>query len=929
MLGLSAVAAAMGARQVKRFSAQVDALRGVATKDAEPKLIDARTDIWFDPEDVGLRRFKDVEKEFIPEDIVLIAFEEPNAKWGVFSPRALAAIAKLTKKIQEVPYVRHVRSLTASPWIRWDAIGADDEGLVVTDLFERAPARYSSDERLKRMVAVLGAERASRVAGRAAVRRLLGKDARFEDHVGEPRLVHGVVSEHARIGAIQVQLLRPQLEDKKLKTIFGHDSESARIAPALVANDAQWGALDQIRTILANDRSGYRFHMTGMPVFEQNQLYTGQKDMMFVGAMLAVIALALMCIFRRFSGVAIPMLIVGTSIAGMLGSIWWSGDLLNNLTAIAPVIVTAIGVADSVHLLVMYFELRPKYSDRQTLVTEVVRRNALPVFLTSITTAAGFFSLTISEIIPLQMLGYTGGLGAILAYLVTMAVMPAALSALPLSKKSASNTETESETRASERLVPWILKHRAAIVGSSLVVVGVSALGMSRVEIDSNFVNWFHPDNPVITDLKWIEKHLTGSADLEIVFYGAKSNTSVDAAERRAHRIEQLELKQLGQKTLTAQEQREFAKLRRDERRDERGRIAVSERFLGQVARFERRIIEEAKDPNSPISLVTKMESALDVLRKVHFVQHQNQARYFTLPTSADVPREARRPSVIFDEMTEEPMVIPAQNGSSLASQYYVQYENGAKPTENLSRLITADRRGFRLNARLKQAPSLEYQKAFNRIRKIAEQEFPDIAGTSAQVRAGHALSTMSLTGKQYLFANMIHHFSHSLVLSMAIALLAITCLIMLIYRSVWIGLLSLIPNVLPLTIPLGLLGLAGIPIDGPSIIVVSVALGVCVDDTIHFLTRFWLARTQGADIPKALRFTFRNAGAPLTYTTLILVAGFAILTLSEFRPNKLIGQLGVIMIGLAWIADFVVTPAALSFLERRNSRSSEAVGEI
>jgi predicted RND superfamily exporter protein len=281
------------------------------------------------------------------------------------------------------------------------------------------------------------------------------------------------------------------------------------------------------------------------------------------------------------------------------------------------------------------------------------------------------------------------------------------------------------------------------------------------------------------------------------------------------------------------------------------------------------------------------------------------------------VPAAARQATVDIDPVTEEELYIPAQSASSMASQYYIQYENGARPGENLSRLLTADRRGFRLAVAIKQDETSTQLEAFERIREIAETEFPFVAGTvSTGGLPDGKIAAMTMTGKLYLFSNMIDRFSMSLIVSLGTALVLITLLISAFFRSVRLGIISIVPNVLPLLIPLGFMGLAGLPLDGPAVLVVAVALGICVDDTIHFFSKYYGARKKGADVESALRASFREVGTALSSTTAVLVLGFGTLMLSSFRPNLLIGQLAVLMIAIAWVADFLVTPALLVALE-------------
>jgi hypothetical protein len=216
--------------------------------------------------------------------------------------------------------------------------------------------------------------------------------------------------------------------------------------------------------------------------------------------------------------------------------------------------------------------------------------------------------------------------------------------------------------------------------------------------------------------------------------------------------------------------------------------------------------------------------------------------------------------------------------------------------------------------------------RAYEEIRRIAQTEFPELVGTPEEVQAGTALSTMRLTGKHYLFMNMMERFTDTLMYSLLLALAVITLVIGLVFRSVKLALISMVPNVLPLVVPLALFGILGISLDGPAVIVATIALGICVDDTIHLLTKFQAARRAGNSTGQAIFHAFRQVGAAITWTSLTLVLGFSVLSLSDFRPNMLIGALGAVMVALAWACDLLITPALLSLLfsEQEQSAASQ-----
>ena len=913
-----------GTQRLNTFSAQVEALKEIPSTEAPPpRIFDARFDIWFDPTDSGLRTFKDIEDRFVAEDVLIVAFEETEDPWGAFGSESLEVTARLTQAIEQIPYVRNVRGLTSNPWIRWGQAGDGEDGLVVSDLFENDIDTYSSRDRLERMIAVLGAERASHLAGVEVVRQHLGAGAIFDDYIGEPRLIDSIISADGRTTALQVQVLRITVPEERLDAVFGPDALIQRaIGPATITNEAQWDALASIQELAAKENRPV--HTAGMPAMELNSMIVGMSDTSYVGVMFVVIGFVLFLVYRTIGGVSLPLVVVFSAIIGMLGSVFLAGDLLNNVTAIAPNMVTAVGIADAVHLVTMYYLIRPQFTDRHLLIQEVLRRNWLPIFLTSVTTAIGFFSLTTSELVPLRMLGYTGGIGTLFAYFLSITLVPALLSLIPVhaseqQEASESSNNDSDSSHWSGTLVQWVVERRTGITLVSVLAAALSAWGITQVEVTTDFRTMFPEDDKHNIDLRWIESRLGGTGDLEIVFFGPDLKAGSEKSATRTARIEALQIQKLeSESDLPTDAIAELSGLQAEESAYQRRRIAVSHDFLQRVDRFSRKVKTETKDPSSPLRVFTSFDSALSVLRKMHQVQNQNRAAFYRIPTSEDIPEGARKPILVQDEIMDESFLIPAQDASSLAAQYYLQYENGAKPSESLATLITADRRGFRITARVNSASASLHQAAYDRLREIARTDFPEMAADGEIPTGSTAMSSMTLTGKHYLFTNMVQSFSATLMTSLGLAISLITFLIALFFRSAILGLLSLVPNLLPLVMPLGFMGIFGIALDGPAVLVCAVALGVCVDDSIHFLSKFTQALDEGHDIETALRRAYRQVGAALTWTTVVLMLGFAVLTQSSFRPNSVIGSLGVIMIGLAWIADFIVLPALLTFTHSR-----------
>jgi hypothetical protein len=133
-----------------------------------------------------------------------------------------------------------------------------------------------------------------------------------------------------------------------------------------------------------------------------------------------------------------------------------------------------------------------------------------------------------------------------------------------------------------------------------------------------------------------------------------------------------------------------------------------------------------------------------------------------------------------------------------------------------------------------------------------------------------------------------------------------------LVAREIGLGLLSLLPNVLPIGIIMGVMGYAGIPLDATTATIAPIALGMAVDSTIHYVVRFRHEHLACGDQAVAMRRTMATVGRAMFASSLPLAAGFAVLCTSSFRPTFYFGLLSAAVVVLALIYDLVATPVVL-----------------
>jgi len=172
-------------------------------------------------------------------------------------------------------------------------------------------------------------------------------------------------------------------------------------------------------------------------------------------------------------------------------------------------------------------------------------------------------------------------------------------------------------------------------------------------------------------------------------------------------------------------------------------------------------------------------------------------------------------------------------------------------------------------------------------------------------------------TGTTMMFANIGIRNIKSMLSATTIALFCISFILIFALRSVKIGLISMIPNLVPAGMAFGLWGIISGEIGLALSVVVGMTLGIVVDDTVHFLSKYLRARRElNLNSEEAVKYAFSTVGTALLVTSIVLIAGFCILSLSSFKLNSEMGIVTAITISFALIADFLLLPPILMKLK-------------
>ncbi len=246
-----------------------------------------------------------------------------------------------------------------------------------------------------------------------------------------------------------------------------------------------------------------------------------------------------------------------------------------------------------------------------------------------------------------------------------------------------------------------------------------------------------------------------------------------------------------------------------------------------------------------------------------------------------------------------------------LSAQYLLLYEMSLPYGLDLNNQINIDKSATKLTATLKTLSSKEMLSLEERANEWLKQNTSHIVKAEA-------------SGPSLMFAHIGQRNIVSMLTGTTVALILISILLIVALRSLKIGLVSLMPNLVPAAMGFGLWGLFVGEVGLALSVVTTMTLGIVVDDTVHLLSKYLRARREkGYDASQAVVYAFTTVGRALLTTTIVLTFGFLVLAMSAFELNSAMGMLTALVIVLALIADFLLLPALLIKLEEKQNEKT------
>lgn len=559
-------------------------------------------------------------------------------------------------------------------------------------------------------------------------------------------------------------------------------------------------------------------HITGLPVILQHMdSKTAQESPVWLGVALLMIMLVLSFTMRSLRGVIIPIVTLFISIIWTMAIVALLDYKMNILALMVPTLLLCLAIGDTMHVIVDYVRAKKTGSDptNPEVLKGVLTKINRPLFLTTLTTALGFLSFTVIELVPLREIGIQAVIGVwiawLLTYLFAVPVLSFGKNKFMPSEKSVYKEDFFDRILA--LMTKVVLQSPTAVVAFFITVLLVSVYGISKLEVETNWFEDLPENDQVRMAFDHVDKNMGGSMGMEILIKTANKGDvkSIDLMRD----IETI------QKYLTAH------------------------------------------------PFIIETSSIVDQLKQMNRAVNDNDSEFYTLPEK-----------------------------KAQIAEYLVLYEIAGG--EQLKQFVNFDYDVTRLQIRTQSLGTREIKQLENDIGQYLQSNFPNM--------------NASATGTLSMFRALGDHIATGTLKSLLMAIITISIVMMVVLRSVVLGLVAMIPNIFPMIVALGALGLSGIDLNMMTMILSPIILGVAVNDSIHFFASYGNNFNQYQNFEAAYAATMKKTGRALLFTTISLIAGFVGFSFSEFESARAFSWSAGLAFASAFLADSMLVPLLLKW---------------
>lgn len=590
-----------------------------------------------------------------------------------------------------------------------------------------------------------------------------------------------------------------------------------------------------------------------------------------------------------------------------IGVVWSLGVLslfnyeITALTGLIPPLLIVIGIPNCVYLINKFQQEFKSHGKKIKALDRVIQKVGNATFLTNATTSMGFGTFIFTHSAIMKEFGVVASINIICMFIISICLVPIIFSYLPEPKsKHTEHLDRQWMFKVLDALVYFATQKRKQVylVTTALFIAGI--YGMSLMHTTGNIVDDLPNDDLVVKDLKFFEEELNGVLPFEIIltFNSVVYNNFSNIAKIQQLQ-EQLKSEKYLSKSLSIVDAMKFISQSYANGKKSKYDLDFSK---SKDQRYFSRIINSIYFKN------TFSDSVIDNSNGFvkTFLDSNHKTTRITMQI-ADIGTAAMDSLISRINTYVDSIVNPEASQFKVAESekeifdFYNSHNNIKYMVQN--QLTSDERDGI-----------IEFPTELAELK----HDFGLNAFESAVRKAVDELKIdLQITGTGVIYAKGTTYLVNNLFISLMIAIVVVALLMSFLFRSLKMVLVSLLPNLLPLIFTSALMGYFGIPIKPSTILVFSIAFGISIDDTIHFLAKY-RQELKYYNIRKSVETSIRETGVSMIYTSIILFFGFSIFTASNFGGTQALGLLVSLTLFVAMLTNLVLLPSLLLSLEKR-----------
>lgn len=846
--------------------------------------LDASADSLLLRGDPALSFFREVGKRYTAEEFLIITWR-PEA--GLLSEASLEPLQRMADELRALPGVSSVTTVRDVPLL-------ESPPVKLSDITSPDPLPSLKDAGVDRALALreftTSPIYADLLVGRdgevTAVQINLERDTRYGELLNRREAVRerddSLSPEEAR------ELAEVEAEFK------AHSGKVQEAQSALVAS---------VRGIADSYRGDAQLFVGGVPMIASDMVSFVRSDLVVFGsAILGIMVLILALIFRRVRWVVIPLLTCVVTVTWMLGLLAWLDWRMTVISSNFVAVLLIVNLSIAIHLIVRFRELHAASPDSPTydLVRETTRTMAVPCVYTGITTIVAFVSLVVSGLQPVIDFGWMMSVGICVALLVAFALVPALMLLWPKGRPLQTTTDS---TPMTVRVAGFTDRFGTLILLVSAGLCVAIAVGVSRLQVENRFIDYFKDTTEIYQGMELLDSRLGGTIPLDILLaapakdkplpgLGAPAgggNSGAEIADDDPFLEDSFE-DDAFDSSLAAEASDAFSDdaFADDAFEDD---AFADDGFMDDGFADEDPFAEDSDFDAAEADFKPSYWFSLEGMRTVEAAHalvdsRPESGKVLSLATTFSVVKDLLGDDIGGVELALVQRSLPPDIAGLMVDPYF-----------------DAGRDEARLTVRVKETSKELRRAEFLRELYAALVAMPELEAEQVQ-----------FTGMLVLYNNVLQSLFKSQILTLGAVFFAILLMFLLLFRSLWLALITIAPSLLAAGMVLGVMGLVGIPLDIMTITIAAIVVGIGVDNCIHYVYRFRREFAQDRDYTATMYRCHGSIGRALYYTTMTVVVGFSTLTLSNFTPSLYFGALTVLAMGAAVIGALTLLPRLLMF---------------